>query len=108
MMNRYSVPMNSNPDERLFFFYWEDMIEYLRNEMEADGHTFRYNITNWKECGKGKKASCQLTWVRINQQTMMAETVSRTVTCEDNTILPGDKRVDYKGRTWVDWERAQW
>ena len=49
MMNRYSVATIANPDDRIFFFYWEDMIEYLRNEMEADGRTYRMKITDWKE-----------------------------------------------------------
>ena len=110
MMTRYSVPMNSNPDERLCFFYWEDMVNWLRSEMEADGNTFRFNITHWKESGpKGKKtkATCQLSWVRINPETKMAEMVSRTVTCEDNTILP---TIDVKCGSHVrkEWAVAQW
>ena len=108
MMNRYSIPMNSNPDERVFFFYWEDVVNYLREEVEADGNTFRYSITHWKESGKrvnGKrsKAVCQLMWMRINQETKMAEMVSKTVTCEDNSILPLVDVVcgDYKRQEWA-------
>lgn len=110
MMNRYSIPMNSNPDERVFFFYWEDVVNYLREEMEADGNTFRFNITHWKESGpKGKKtkATCQLSWVRIDPETKMAETVSKTVTCEDNTILPTIE-VDTGYRIRKEWAVAQW
>ncbi len=110
MMTRYSVPMYGNPDDRLCFFYWEDMVNWLRSEMEADGNTFRFNITHWKESGpKGKKtkATCQLSWVRINPETKMAEMVSRTVTCEDNTILP---TIDVKCGSHVrkEWVVAQW
>ena len=110
MMTRYSVPMYGNPDDRLCFFYWEDMVNWLRSEMEADGNTFRFNITHWKESGpKGKKtkATCQLSWVRINPETKMAEMVSRTVTCEDNTILP---TVNVKCGSHVrkEWAVAQW
>lgn len=86
MMNRFSCPVNSNPDERVNFFYWEDMVNYLREEMEADGRTFRYKVTSWKEMshkGENKnKATCQLQWVRINNKGM-AEMLSRTVRCED-------------------------
>lgn len=110
MMNRYSIPMNSKPDERIYFFYWEDMIAYLREEIEADGNTFRYNITNWKEKGaKGHKtqASCILQWIRINPETKMASLITRTATCEDNTILP---TVDVKIGSHVrkEWAVAQW
>lgn len=110
MMTRYSVPMYGNPDDRLCFFYWEDMVNWLRSEMEADGNTFRFNITHWKQSGpKGKKtkATCQLCWVRINPETKMAEMVSRTVTCEDNTILP---TIDVKCGSHVrkEWAVAQW
>lgn len=110
MMNRYSCPVNSNPDDRVYFFYWEDMVEYLRNEVEADGHTYRHNITNWQEKGpKGNKtkATCSLVWMRINQETMMAEVVTRTVTCEDNTVLPTVERVCGK-HVYHDWKRAEW
>ena len=110
MMTRYSVPMYGNPDDRLCFFYWEDMVNWLRSEMEADGNTFRFNITHWKESGpKGKKtkATCQLSWVRINPETKMAEMVSRTVTCEDNTILPTIE-VDTGYRIRKEWAVAQW
>lgn len=110
MMNRYSVAAINNPDDRINFFYWEDMIEYLRNEMEADGRTYRMKITDWKEMfskeNKGK-ANCQLHWVRINDEGI-AELVTRTVRCEDTSILPGTERVTPRGVRLVDWDRAQW
>lgn len=86
MMNRFSCPVNSNPDDRVYFFYWEDMVNYLRNEVEADGRTFRYSITAWKESAKGKKATCQMQWMRINEEGM-AVMVSKTVRCEDIDLV---------------------
>ena len=53
------------------------------------------------------KATCSLVWMRINQETMMAEVVTRTVTCEDNTVLPTVERVCGK-HVYHDWKRAEW
>ena len=114
MMNRYSCPNNSNPTDRVNFFYWEDMIEYLRNELEADGNTYRMSISNWaqtsKKMEKEGKASCQLMWVRINPETRMAETVSRTVTCEDVSVLPTTivRWGIHNDRERIEWSRAEW
>ena len=112
MMTRYSCPNNSNPADRVNFFYWDDMIEYLRNELEADGNTYRMAISNWTQASRKQrdegKASCQLVWVRINPETRMAETVSRTVTCEDVSILPGAERITPRGIKVVDWYKAEW
>lgn len=114
MMNRYSCPNNSNPTDRVNFFYWEDMIEYLRNELEADGNTYRMSISNWAQTSKKMeregKASCQLMWVRINPETRMAETVSRTVTCEDVSVLPTAivRWGIHNDRERIEWSRAEW
>lgn len=110
MMNRYSVAAIANPDDRVFFFYWEDMIEYLRNEMEADGHTYRMKITDWKEMsskGENKgKANCQLQWVRINDEGI-AELITRTVRCENTDVLPTEPyRIGSHVR--MVWKRAEW
>lgn len=112
MMNSYSIPMNSNPDERKFFSCWEDVVKYLREEVEADGNTFRYSITHWKESGarvngKRTKTICQLMWMRINHDTKMAEMVSKTVTCEDNTTLPTVEVVSGSYRR-TEWAVGQW
>ena len=114
MMTRYSCPNNSNPADRVNFFYWEDMIEYLRNELEADGNTYRMSVSNWAQASKKQakegKASCQLMWVRINPETRMAETISRTVTCEDVNILPAT--ITYYGinkdKQRIEWNKAEW
>jgi len=114
MMTRYSCSNNSNPADRVNFFYWDDMIEYLRNELEADGNTYRLSISNWvqasKKMKKEGKASCQLMWVRINPETRMAETVSRTVTCEDVSILPTTivRWGVHNDRERIEWSRAEW
>ena len=114
MMNRYSCPNNSNPADRVNFFYWEDMVEYLRNELEADGNTYRMSISNWAQTSKKMeregKASCQLMWVRINPETRMAETVSRTVTCEDVSVLPTTivRWGIHNDRERIEWSRAEW
>ena len=114
MMNRYSCPNNSNPADRVNFFYWEDMVEYLRNELEADGNTYRMSISNWAQTSKKMeregKASCQLMWVRINPETRMAETVSRTVTCEDVSVLPATivRWGIHNDRERIEWSRAEW
>ena len=114
MMNRYSCPNNSNPTDRVNFFYWEDMVEYLRNELEADGNTYRMSISNWAQTSKKMeregKASCQLMWVRINPETRMAETVSRTVTCEDVSVLPTTivRWGIHNDRERIEWSRAEW
>ena len=106
MMNRYSVTLNADPDNRIFFFYWNDLIEYLRNEMEADGRTYRMKITDWKEMANKKKANCQLQWVRINSEGI-AEMVTRTVRCEDTEILPTESyRIGPHVR--MVWKRAEW
>lgn len=114
MMIRYSCPNNSNPTDRVNFFYWEDMIEYLRNELEADGNTYRMSISNWAQTSKKMeregKASCQLMWVRINPETRMAETISRTVTCEDVSVLPTTivRWGIHNDRERIEWSRAEW
>ena len=114
MMNRYSCPNNSNPADRVNFFYWEDMVEYLRNELEADGNTYRMSISNWAQTSKKMeregKASCQLMWVRINPETRMAETVSRTVTCENVSVLPTTivRWGIHNDRERIEWSRAEW
>lgn len=114
MMTRYSCPNNSNPADRVNFFYWDDMIEYLRNELEADGNTYRMSISNWVQASKKMeregKASCQLMWVRINPETRMAETISRTVTCEDVNILPTTivRWGVHNDRERIEWSRANW
>lgn len=109
MMNRYSCPVNADRNDRVFFFYWEDMINYLREQMEADGNTYRMKITEWKGAGKKgeNKASCQLQWVRINPETQMAEMVTRTVTCEDADILPTEVYCCGPHKRLV-WTRAEW
>lgn len=88
MTNRYSIPANNPIDrtERIYFFYWQDMVDYLRNEIEADGKTYRMSISGWTESAKGKKATCQLHWVRINEEGF-AQMVSRTVRCEDVDLI---------------------
>lgn len=88
MTNRYSIPTNNPADrtERIYFFYWQDMVDYLRNEMEADGKTYRMNITGWTKSAKGTMATCQLQWVRINEEGF-AHVLSRTVRCEDIDLI---------------------
>ena len=112
MMNRYSCPVNSDPKDRINFFYWDDMIEYLCNELEADGNTYRMSISNWMQASKKQreegKATCTLMWVRVNPETRMAETISRTVTCEDVNILPGTECITPRGVKVVDWYKAEW
>lgn len=110
MMNRFSVATNANPDDRIFFFYWEDMIEYLRNEMEADGRTYRMKITDWKAMSRKSenkgKANCQLHWVRINDEGI-AELVTRTVRCENTDVLPTEIYYIGPHKNEV-WKRAEW
>ena len=110
MMNRFSCPVNSDPKNRVYFFYWDDMIAYLREGLEADGRTYRHHISNWNQSyaqRKNKKASCSLEWVRINPDTMMAETITRTVTCEDVDVLPTITRC-VGSHTVKELMRAQW
>lgn len=87
-MNRFSIPANNPNDrtDRIYFFYWQDMVDYLRNEMEADRKTYRMNITAWTESAKGKMATCQLQWVRINEEGF-AQMLTRTVRCEDIDLV---------------------
>ena len=88
MTNRYSIPANNPNDreERIYFLYWQDMVDYLRQEMEADGRTYRFSTTAWKESAKGTKATCQLQWVRINEEGI-AQMISRNVRCEDINLV---------------------
>lgn len=106
MMNRYSVTINSDPDNRVFFFYWEDLVEYLRNEMEADGRTYRMKITDWRKMATKGMASCQMQWVRINAEGI-AEMVTRTVRCEDTQVLPTEPYI-IGSHTHMVWKRAEW
>lgn len=115
MMNRYSISTNNPLDrtERIYFFYWQDMVEYLRNEMEADGKTYRYKVTDWKEMshrGENKnKATCQLQWIRINDEGM-AEMLTCTVRCEDTSIIPTTTHVWglHNDKVSYEWKRAEW
>lgn len=106
MMNRYSVAINSDPDNRIFFFYWEDLVEYLRNEMEADGRTYRMKITDWRKMAAKGTASCQMQWVCINDDGI-AEMVTRTVRCEDTRVLPTEPYT-IGSHTRMVWKRAEW
>lgn len=107
MMNRYSVALGSDPDDRVYFFYWSDLINHLRDEMEADGLTYRMKITDWKKMATKGKASCQLQWVRINPVTQIAEMVTRTVRCEDTRVLPTEPYT-VGSHTRLVWARAEW
>ena len=107
MMNRYSIALSSDPDDRVFFFYWSDLIEHLRGEMEADGFTYRMKITDWKKMAAKNKANCQLQWVRVNPVTQMAEMVTRTVRCEDTDVLPTEPCY-FGSHVRMVWTRAEW
>ena len=108
MMNRFSCPVNSDPKNRVYFFYWDDMIAYLREELEADGRTYRHHINSWTQSSaQNKKASWSLEWIRINPDTMMAETITRTVTCEDVDVLPATTHC-VGSRIIKELNRAQW
>lgn len=106
MMNRYSVSVNSDPDNRISFFYWSDLVEYMRNEMESDGKTYRLKITDWQKMATKGKASCQMQWVRINSEGI-AEIIARTVRCEDTQILPTETYTVGPHVRLV-WARAKW
>lgn len=106
MMNRYSVNVSADPEDRVFFFYWEDLVAYLRNEMEADGRTYRMKITDWKEMAAKNKANCQFQWMRVNAEGF-AEMVTRTVRCENTEVLPTE-RSRCGSYIRLVWKRAEW
>ena len=106
MTARYSVNVSTDPDDRVYFLYWSDLVDYLRGEMEADGRTYRMKITDWKKMATKGKANAQMQWVRINADGI-AEMVTRTVRCEDTSVLPTET---YKIGPHVNivWKRADW
>ena len=106
MMSRYSVNVSADPDDRIFFFYWEDLVAYLRNEMEADGRTYRMKITDWKKMAAKGKANCQFQWMRVNAEGF-AEMVTRTVRCENTEVLPTE-RFRCGSCIRLVWKRAEW
>ena len=107
MMNRFSIPVNSDPKNRIEFFYLSDAIDYLKQEVEADVNVYRMNITEWRNCA-GHAASCALQWVRVNPETRMAEMVTKTLRCENRDYLEVICWVDKRGHKWQGLKRAEW
>lgn len=81
MMTIFSTTLNKDIDNRIGFYYWSDLVAFLRDEMEKDGCTYPEKIGYWKENRKCTKLTCSLQWTRIDKATGIAHTVTKRVIC---------------------------
>ena len=107
MIDRFSIAVNGDNKNRIYFFYLSDAIDYLKNDVEADSNTYRLNITEWHKCA-GKAASCTLQWVRTDPNTRMAEIVTKTIRCEHTDFLEAVCTTDDYGYVRKYFKRVEW
>ncbi|MBR5607622.1 MAG: hypothetical protein IKW44_04460, partial [Bacteroidaceae bacterium] len=107
MIDRFSIAVNGDNKNRIYFFYLSDVIDYLKNDVEADANTYRLNITEWHTCA-GSAASCTLQWVRTGPNTRMAELVTKTIRCENTDFLEIVHAIDTRGHVWKSYKRVEW
>ena len=83
MMTIFSTTLNKDTDNRIGFYYWSDLVSFLRAEMEKDGCTYPEKITYWRENRKRTQLYCQLHWTRIDKETGIVSTVTKSVICHE-------------------------
>lgn len=83
MKTIFSTTLDKDVDNRIGFYYWSDLVEFLRAEMEKDGCTYPEKITHWREHYKRTQLYCQLHWIRIDEKTGTCKTVTKSVICHE-------------------------